>query len=85
MTERKNIECLYKGLPAGHIVADHIEDERTTYEFVVHRSQSLIALVTDFKAGERPPVELHYMDTVSHMRVLDITKNTITLEKSEEV
>jgi len=34
-------------------------------------------------SGGRPPVKLHYMDTVKEMKALEITKNTITLEKSE--
>ena len=37
----------------------------------------------DELSGARPPVELHYMDTVKEMKVLEIAKSTITLEKSE--
>lgn len=75
-------KCFYKGLAAGHIVADKIENDKTTYEFRLRRSQALVALVNDFKAGGSPVVQLKLDGEDRDMKVLDITKAEITLEKA---
>jgi hypothetical protein len=75
-------KCFYKGLAAGRILADSIEDEKTTYEFQLRRSQALIALVNDFKAGGSPVVHLKLDGEDRDMKVLDITKTEITLEQA---
>ena len=78
--DKTYIDCMYHGQAACRIAGDAVHAGKHTYEFMPYRSQALFVLVNSFRSGDPPVVTLNHDGVLHEMRVIDITKRSITLE-----